>query len=224
MSDPNDNVRVLDRSRKLAEAVRSVKNAEADRDDVVIEMRDAERMRLEILGNELAPVIQEVPADLDMFDFALSSGLKPRFWIDGVSHVSMGRDKRTYRFLKDTRNGRIVLAESTDPKPVADQITRYIAERIVERERMLEGGTPLSYRASVSPKPISHHEEPKSARDLTVSAPATSAVEPPSITPVAANAQNGWKSLFWGLALFVLGGLFGLALLANYVWDRIAHQ
>ncbi|RFC69488.1 MULTISPECIES: hypothetical protein [Mesorhizobium] len=223
MSDPNDNVRVLDPSRKLAEAVRSVKNAEADRDDVVIEMRDAERMRLEILANELGPIIQEVPTDLDLFDFALSSGLKPRFWIDGVSHVSMSRDKRTYRFLKDTRNGRVILAESTDPKPVADQVTRYIAERMVERERMLEGGTPLSYRASVSPKPISRYDEPKPLRET--SAPvATTTSEPLKAEPVIEPTQSGWKSFVWGLMIFILGGLFGLAMLANYLWDRIAHQ
>ena len=52
----------------------------------------------------------------------------------------MGRDRRTYRFLRDTRLGRVVLAESTDMKAVADQVTRYIAERIVERQRMMEGG------------------------------------------------------------------------------------
>ncbi|MGC4024654.1 MAG: hypothetical protein QM744_05545 [Mesorhizobium sp.] len=224
MSDPNDNVRVLDPSRKLAEAVRSVKNAEADRDDVVIEMRDAERMRLEILANELTSVIQEVPVDLDMFDFALSSGLKPRFWIDGVSHVSMGRDKRTYRFLKDTRNGRVILAESTDPKPVADQVTRYIAERMVERERMLEGGTPLAYRASVSPKPISNYEEPKLAREVSASTPPATVSEPVKTVVVAEAQQSGLKSVLWGLTIFLLGGLFGLAMLANYLWDRIAHQ
>lgn len=224
MSDPNDNVRVLDPSRKLAEAVRSVKNAEADRDDVVIEMRDAERMRLEILANELASVIQEVPADLDMFDFALSSGLKPRFWIDGVSHVSMGRDKRTYRFLKDTRNGRVILAESSDPKPVAGQVTRYIAERMVERERMLEGGAPLSYRTSASGPPILHFEEPKPPRDSSVSASHSSPDVAVKSAPVLQDAQAGWKSVLWGLAIFVLGGLFGLALLANYLWDSIARQ
>ncbi|TIW30273.1 MAG: hypothetical protein E5V72_34810, partial [Mesorhizobium sp.] len=74
------------------------------------------------------------------FDFAVSSGLQPRLWIDAVSHVAMGRDRRTYRFLKDTRIGRMVLAESTEMKPVADQVTRYVAERVVERQRMMEGG------------------------------------------------------------------------------------
>ena len=108
-------------------------------DDVVVELREATRTRLELLAAELAPVFAEVPDDVDLFDFTISSGLQPRLWIDAVSHVSMGRDRRTYRFLRDTRLGRVVLAEVTAIKPVADQVTRYVAERIVERQRLMEG-------------------------------------------------------------------------------------
>jgi len=32
-------------------------------------------------------------------------------WIDAIAHVVMGRDKRHYRFMHDTRYGRKVLAE-----------------------------------------------------------------------------------------------------------------
>jgi hypothetical protein len=126
-------------ARRLADAIREVKNAAADREDVVVDMREAHRMRLELIAAELAPVFAEVPADVDIFDFAISSGLQPRLWIDAVSHVSMGRDRRSYRFVRDTRMGRVVLAESHDMKPVVDQVTRYIAERLIERERQLDG-------------------------------------------------------------------------------------
>ena len=50
----------------------------------------------------------------------------------------MARDKRTYRFLKDTRLGRVVLAESQDVEDVADSVTHYLAERIIEREKAME--------------------------------------------------------------------------------------
>ena len=140
MKDSDEQFTSLTPSRKLSDAVRDVKNAFADRDDVVVDMREAHRMRLDLLAAELTPVFADVPADMDNFDFVVSSGLQPRLWIDAVSHVAMGRDRRTYRFLRDTRIGRVVLAESTDMKPVADQVTRYVAERIVERQRMMEGG------------------------------------------------------------------------------------
>src|SRR5262245_2200082 len=137
MSDPAEQKSAA--GSRLTEAIREVKNATADRDDVVVELREAQKMRLELLAAELAPIFAEVPEEAG-FDFARSSGVQPRLWIDAVSHVAMGRDRRTYRFLKDTRLGRVVLAESLEIKPVAEQVTRYVAERMFERERMMEGG------------------------------------------------------------------------------------
>ena len=45
---------------------------------------------------------------VDLFDRGISQGDTPRLWIDSVAHISMGRDKRIYRFTQDTRFGRIV--------------------------------------------------------------------------------------------------------------------
>ncbi|WP_199223231.1 hypothetical protein [Oricola cellulosilytica] len=134
---------------KLVDAVRQVKIAAADRSDVVVEMREADRTRLELLAQELAPVIDEVPVEDDRFDFAISSGLQPRFWIDATAHVAMGPDRRTYRFIRDTRMGRIVLSESTDKGATAEKVTGYIASRIHERELAFAGET-VSVREIVS--------------------------------------------------------------------------
>ncbi|MFZ1774028.1 MAG: hypothetical protein WAT78_08730 [Rhizobiaceae bacterium] len=124
---------------RLSDAIREAKNASADREDVVVDMREASRMRLEMLAAELEPVFAETPADVDMFDFAISSGLQPRLWIDATAHVAMGRDRRQYRFVRDTRNGRVVMAESHDAKVIAQAVTRHIAERLVERQRLMDG-------------------------------------------------------------------------------------
>jgi len=127
--------------RTLSDVIREVKNAAADRDDVVVEMREASRMRLELLAQELEPFFAEVPKDIEWFDFAVSSGAQPRLWIDAVSHVGLGRDRRTYRFVTDTRLGRMVLAESTDLHVVGEQVKRYVAERIIDYEKAMAGGT-----------------------------------------------------------------------------------
>lgn len=139
MSEAEQDIVPSDNIRRLSDAIREMKNAAADRDDVVVEMREASRTRLELLAQELQPVFAEVPKDHPLFDFAISNGENPRLWIDAIAHVTMGRDRRTYRFLRDTRMGRVVLAESTHAGEVADKVTRYIAERMVERERMIEG-------------------------------------------------------------------------------------
>lgn len=136
---------------RLAATLREVKNAIADRDDVVVDIREAQFSRLELLADELKPVFADVPRDDDWFDLVISSGAQPRLWIDAVAHVTMARDRRTYRFLRDTRLGRVVLAESADMKPVAEQVTRYIAERMIERQRVIEGETFVLERAAPAP-------------------------------------------------------------------------
>lgn len=196
MSD--DNVTAMKPARVLSDAIRDVKNATADRTDVVVDLRDAHRMRLELLASELESVFADVPKDIDSFDFAISSGLQPRLWIDAVSHVALGRDRRTFRFVRDTRLGRMVLAESTDPKRVADQVTRYIAERIVERQQMMDGGADPAL--------------PGFARELVTKA------EP----PMRRLARPIWPSLLSGFGLIVAGAVAGIAIMAALYWLRLA--
>jgi hypothetical protein len=139
MSEAGENLVYRDNVRRLSDAMRDVRIAKADRNDVVIDLKDADRARLEILAEQLKPVIEDIPPSDDQFEFAISTGLQPRLWIDATSHVMMGRDRRTYRFVRDTRLGRVVLSETADIKQVADRVTNYVAERIVERQRMLDG-------------------------------------------------------------------------------------
>lgn len=134
---------------KLVDAVRELKIATAERSDVVVEMKEADRARLEILAQELEPVFNEVPRDDERFDFAISSGLQPRLWIDATAHVMMGKDRRQYRFVRDTRLGRVVLAESSKTDPIAAAVTTYIAERLYEREMALAVDD-ASYRPGIA--------------------------------------------------------------------------
>lgn len=121
----------------LKEALRQVRIETAERSGVVLEMRDAEAARLEILNDALDPVFAEIPANVDIFDRGVSRGEIPRLWIDVTASVLMARDKRTYRFVQETRYGRKVLAETPDIKETATAITRYVAARLIERERAL---------------------------------------------------------------------------------------
>ncbi|WP_245408312.1 hypothetical protein [Zhengella mangrovi] len=179
--------------RKLSDVLRVVKSDMADRDDVVVELREAQKMRLDLLVQELKPLIDEIPASHDQFDLALSSGEQPRFWVDATSHVTMGRDKRTYRFLKDTRLGRVVLGETADVKPMADQVARYIGERIVERERAMEGEV----------APVARPSEAMSTKDEK------------AVRPVR-------ESSFWeGFMLFLIGTFAGIGLTIALLWDRL---
>ena len=123
----------------LTEAMDRVRNDLATRDDVVVDMKQASHARLELLAQDLQPVFQEVPDDNDQFEFALTNGENSRLWIDMTSFVRMGRDRRVYEFVKDTRMGRQMLGETVDRASMAKIVTRYVAERMLERQRMIEG-------------------------------------------------------------------------------------
>jgi hypothetical protein len=122
---------------RLREALWQARIEAADRTGVVVDLRDAEVARLEILNEALDPLFAQVPDQIDLFDRGLSKGDTPRLWIDIVAHVLMGRDKRLYRFVQDTRHGRIVLAESHDSATIVKAVTDYVARRMIERERAL---------------------------------------------------------------------------------------
>ena len=121
----------------LKAAVRQARIEAAERTGVVVDLRDAETARLELLNEALDPVFAELPPEIELFDRGISRGDVPRLWIDAIAHVGMGRDKRIYRFVQDTRYGRKVIAELPEISDVAQAVTRYVAGRLVERERAL---------------------------------------------------------------------------------------
>jgi hypothetical protein len=189
--------------RHLADAIRKVRIAETERADVVADLRDAERTRLEMLADGLKDVFAEVPEGDDQFVAAIDTGSQPRFWIDMTAFVSMARDRRTYRFLKDTRLGRTVILETADLDDMADCVMHYVAERVIERERALEGDW-LLQRAARQDAPVPPR---RSARRLV-------RPEPDAATPPASH-------LGWVAAAFLGGLLVGVVGLLAYAWVHV---
>jgi hypothetical protein len=199
VSEPTDNGKA-EKVHSLTDAIRRVRTAEAERSDVVVEMRDAERARLELLADELKEVFADVPADNEIFLFTIAEGLPPRLWIDMTAFVAMGRDRRTYRFLKDTRLGRTVILETHDVAAMADCVTNYVAERIIERERAIEGDWLVRRVAREAPPPK------KSARQIIAAATTT---------------LPDRRNLGWVVAAFLGGILIGLIALLAWAWVRV---
>src|SRR6201991_4927905 len=136
---------------RLRDALRQARIEAADRTGVVVDLRDAEVARLEILNEALDSLFKEVPDNVDLFDRGISQGVTPRLWIDVIAHVVMGRDKRIYRFVQDTRYGRIVIAESHDVPVIVDAVTGYIARRMIERGHAMV--STAAVEPVVEPKP-----------------------------------------------------------------------
>jgi hypothetical protein len=129
----------LEPPHRLKEALRRARIDSAERTGVVVDLHDAEIARLELLNDALDPIFAEVPSDVDLFDRGVSRGETPRLWIDAIAHIAMGRDTRVHRFVQDTRHGRKVLAETADIAQMTDAVTKYLARRMIERERALAG-------------------------------------------------------------------------------------
>src|SRR5215471_4328620 len=123
--------------QRLRDALRQARIESAERSGIVVELRDADVARLEALSDALDPLFREIPVTVELFDRGISRGEPARLWIDVIAYVVMGRDKRTYRFLQDSRHGRIVLAESAEIEDLVEAVTKYVARRMIERERAL---------------------------------------------------------------------------------------
>jgi hypothetical protein len=134
------------RPMRLKEAMRQARIELAARSGGVVDLHDAALARLEMLNEELDPIFADIPEEIELFDRGLAKGDPPRLWVDMIAHVEMARDKRTYRFLQDTRFGRQVLAETAEVDILVAAVTAYIARRLVERERALAGDTELGAR------------------------------------------------------------------------------
>src|SRR5690349_23216002 len=153
MSDAQNAASSSESPMRLRDALRKARIEAADRTGVVVDLRDAEVARLEILNDALEPLFAQIPDRVDLFDRGISQGETPRLWIDVVAHVLMGRDKRIYRFVQDTRFGRIVLAESHDVSVIVDAVTDYVARRLIEREHAMVA-TPLPVAEPPAPSPL----------------------------------------------------------------------
>jgi hypothetical protein len=125
------------RVASLTTALRKARIENAEHSAALADLRAAEIVRLELLGDALSPVLAQIPGDCDIFDVAVSPGERPRLFVDQIGFVEMDRDRRTYRFLQDTRHGRITLRESADIDEMVDAATDYIAHRLIEREKAL---------------------------------------------------------------------------------------
>lgn len=195
-------------------ALRRARVEAAERTDVVVDMRAAELARLELLKDDLEPVFAQVPRDVDLFDLGLSQGERPRLFIDMVTFVEMGRDKRSYRLMRDGRHGRAVAAESPDADVIVDAVTAYVARRLVERERLLSDDDRLAPAAAM-PAATGHRligaDTPPAAG---AAGSADAAGSPPAQTPpppAAARERKGrgWLRALAILAAFAVGGALG---------------
>ena len=137
MDDKPDHVPV---QPDLAASIRQARIENAERADAIAEVRELEIARLKALQSALESVVDQAPLGIDLFDMALTQSEHPRLFLDMIAFVDMAHDKRTYRFFQDTRQGRLLMAESQSVDTIVAAVSDYVARRLVERERALTIG------------------------------------------------------------------------------------
>jgi hypothetical protein len=105
--------------------------------EAILDIRDAQTLRLQVLKDELLPFVASRREADSFFELALMQGDPPRLWLDLISSVVMAPDPRTYRLVEDTHGGRETLYETTDRASMVERIKQHMAHRLITRARSM---------------------------------------------------------------------------------------
>jgi hypothetical protein len=234
MDDKPENVPV---QPDLAASIRQARVENAERADAMAEARELEIVRLKTLESALEPVVEQAPQGVDLFDMALTQSEHPRLFIDMIAFVDMAHDKRTYRFFQDTRNGRVLMAESQSPETIVAAVAGYVARRLVERERALtadprvveeprpqvpEATGPATWPIA-RPRPRALHVPAVGASEPLAAAEAPQARRRRGITRILGDALSLLLMLLGSITLALLIGIGGYWAWTARLRDLWAH-
>lgn len=185
---------------RLAETLRLIREREglANAGDANPTPDDEARKALGLLLDDLRDVIDDLPKDVDFFEFNLSHGAPPRLWIDAVSFVVMAENNIGFRMLKHTRGGRILLKECLERADMEAAIVDYVARRLARREADMG---PATARAAAS-------------RQIEQAAAVTESNR--SDRRYGSRPSSRMASLAW----FLAGTIVGAAALLGLAWFR----
>lgn len=194
----------------LRSAIRRARIESAEQSEAIVELREAEVARLELLLDAVRPILDQAPEGVELFDPGIAHGERPRLFLDMISFIDLAHDRRTYRFFQDTRHGRVLIAESPLIERIVAAVTNYVARRLVEREKALAS----DWRS---------REAPASAAKPTLrAAQPTAAPEPSAPRAVRRRWLEAAGDLF-SFLLLTLGSITFIALVcagAYALWDK----
>jgi hypothetical protein len=139
----------------LSGALRQARLAEAAHFDAVLDIKDAQTLRLQVLKDELAPVIKSNADAASFIDLALVPGDPPRLWIDLITAIVIAPDPRTYRLVQDAPSGRQTPLETNNRGEMVEKVAQHVAHRVVARQREKLDVAAPNPRSSAIPQPPS---------------------------------------------------------------------
>ena len=198
----------------LAQAIDQARAEQVGGASAAVQTQGIAIRRLQALRLKLAPLYAAIPRDVELFDLGLIAHEKPRLFIDIIAFIEMTRDQTAYCLVQEKRSGRIILAQTPDDTAIIHEVTRYVARRLVERERALAADAgvarpmpPVKKLAEPEKLPLPAAFDPK-AIERAVAALETATVvasASPKAPLTAAEAFKQWSSASASVAEAVEG-------------------
>jgi hypothetical protein len=122
-------------TKQFDQALREARRAEAAHRDALQNVSDAKALRLIDLQERLLQALPENSDILNLVDLRFEPGEEPRLFIDLVTSVSIDEDAHTFRLSQDRDYRRETLLETGKADDMAHHILKYVAHRLIARER-----------------------------------------------------------------------------------------
>ncbi|MGB7206216.1 MAG: hypothetical protein WBD37_12145 [Anderseniella sp.] len=129
--------------------VRRARLAQAAHFDALVDIRDAQTLRLVALHSELTEQVNRDPKLKSLLPLQLENGFPPRLWVDDISYVVMEPDPRTFRLTRQNATGHTTIVETRDLLEIAGKVREYASHRLIEQQRdMMDTGNGNSRMSS----------------------------------------------------------------------------
>ena len=119
----------------LERDVRRARLAQAAHFDALVDIRDAQTLRLDALQETLRKQISREPALARLLPLQMVDGFPPRLWIDNISFVVMEPDPRTYRLMRQEPAGHETIIETRDMAEMVAKVREYASHALIEAQR-----------------------------------------------------------------------------------------
>ena len=122
-------------TKQFDQALREARRAEAAHRDALQNVSDAKALRLIDLQERLSAALPENREVQNLLELRLEPGEEPRLFIDLITSVIIDEDAYTFRLTQDRDYRRETLLDTGSVDEMARHILKYVAHRLIARER-----------------------------------------------------------------------------------------
>ena len=115
--------------------VRRARLAQAAHFDALVDIKDAQTLRLAALHDSLRKQISGEPRLARLLPLQMVDGFPPRLWIDNISFIVMEPDPRTFRLVRQERASHETVLETRDMKEMIAKVREHASHSLIEAQR-----------------------------------------------------------------------------------------